>query len=512
MSDISKNIVIAGGGATGWLSALILKNNFPEHNISIIKSDQVGIIGVGESLTSEFTQNLIDLDIDVVDFIKSTSASVKVGIKYSGWRNDEKDYHNVFITQDYFDINKEIDNKIENEIPLRIFPSIIDNQNLDNYSIGTEILNKNLVPFESEIMDSTKFKEVKSLTKYAFNVDAKKLAEFLEKEGIKRKIVVHEGFINTIKQDTDGYITNIILDNGKDIPSDFVFDCTGLSRKIIGEHFKSTWIDLSKSLPCKKAIAFFLENESNTINPYVTASAMDYGWMWHTPLQHRVGCGYVFDPKYINEDEAKKEVEKKLGYEIKIQRVLDFNAGYYSKTWIKNCISLGMSAGFQEPLEALTIFQGSVALKFVIRDFERMLLCNEKYIEEYNTFVAGAMDKTAGFIYLHYITDKTNSDFWKDFTKNNIMPNHLKEQINNINKKILTYKVSGSYAVSPYNYYSIMYPKGLINTKIIKDFCDTLDTNKLVEKNNEYFNEKRERLDKLTTHYDFLKNIGVLSD
>ena len=508
MKETQKNIVVAGGGATGWLSALILKNNFPEHNISIIKSNQVGIIGVGESLTSEFTQNLIDLDINVIDFIKSSNASVKVGIKYSNWRKDKKDYHNVFITQDYFSINKEIDNKIEHEVPLRIFPTIINNENLDNNSIGTEILNKGLVPFESEILENTTFKDLKSLTKYAFNVDAKKLAEFLEKEGTKRKIVVYEGLIDTIKQDEDGYITNIILDNGKDIPSDFVFDCTGLSRKIIGEHFKSTWVDLSKSLPCKKALAFFLENKDENINPYVTATAMDYGWMWHTPLQHRVGCGYVFDSNYIDEHQAKEEIEKKLGYEIKVQRVLDYNPGYYSETWIKNCISLGMAAGFQEPLEALTVFQGSVGLKFAIQDLNKMLSCDKDYLIKYNNFVVDSMNKTAGFIYLHYITDKVDSDFWKNFTTNNIMPKHLKEQINNVKTEILNYQLTGGYAVSPYNYYSIMYPKGFIDSKVIKNFCDTIDINKIIVKNNEYLNEKRKKINNLLSNYSFLKNIG----
>jgi len=508
-----KNIVVAGAGATGWLAALTLQKKLPDYNISIIKSSEIGTIGVGESLTSEFTQSLIDLDVDLLDFLKESKATIKVGIKYKNWKNSGEDYHNVFITKDYFAINDSFDKSVvKKEIPLNVFLSILNNESLDDSSIGTIILNNKYVPFTSIINDSIDFKNLTSLTKYAFNVDAKGLSSFLEKVGISRNIKLHDGAIDDIIVDSNNKITNIILDNKDNIHTDFVFDCTGLSRRIIGEYFKTKWVDLSGSLPCTRAIAFFKEIDKDSIDSYVTATAMDYGWMWNTPLQHRIGCGYVFDPKYINSDQAKEEVEDLLGHEIKIQREISFNPGHYEKTWVSNCISLGMAAAFVEPLEALTIFQGSVCLKSAIEDIEKMMECNPEYVHLYNESVSNHIDKTAGFIYLHYLTDKTNTEFWKNFATNNVMPKHIKKQIDHVDNQILTYDLTGSYAVSPYNYYSVMYPKGLLNTEVIKNFCSTINLNNFKNNILEKNKQDKEVIKSLIFHSDFLKKLGLLND
>jgi tryptophan halogenase len=508
-----KNIVVAGAGATGWLAALTLQKKLPDYNISIIKSSEIGTIGVGESLTSEFTQSLIDLDIDLLDFLKESKATVKVGIKYKNWKNNGEDYHHVFVTKDYFSINNNFDeNIVKKEIPLNVFLSILNNENLDDSSIGTIILNNGSVPFTSVVDHGINFKNLTSLTRYAFNVDAKCLSSFLEKVGISRNIKLYNGTIDNIIVDDNDKITNIVLDNQNNIPTDFVFDCTGLSRKIIGEYFKTKWVDLSSNLRCTRAIAFFREIDKDNIDPYVTATAMDYGWMWNTPLQHRIGCGYVFDPTYINSNQAKEEVENLLGHEIKIQREISFNPGYYEKTWVSNCISLGMAAAFVEPLEALTIFQGSVCLKSAIADIEKMMECNPKYVDLYNEAVSNHIDKNAGFIYLHYMTDKTNTEFWKNFTKDNVMPNHIKKQIDYVNNEILTYDLTSSYALGPYNYYSIMYPKDLLNIEVIKNFCSMANLNSFKNSILEKNKQDKEVAKSLMSHSDFLKKLGLLND
>jgi tryptophan halogenase len=161
-----------------------------------------------------------------------------------------------------------------------------------------------------------------------------------------------------------------------------------------------------------KSFGFFLpQNKKYTIDDkeYTRLTSMKYGWMWQVPLQHRWGCGYVFNDNYISVEEAKKEVENFIGQEIKIQKVFDFKPGRYERSWIGNSVSIGLSYGFLEPLEATSLMSIIMQLKKLI-DVE----FDESYKNEYNTFCSEVLEQNMLFTRYHYLCERNDTQFWRD--------------------------------------------------------------------------------------------------
>jgi tryptophan halogenase len=154
---------------------------------------------------------------------------------------------------------------------------------------------------------------------------------------------------------------------------------------------------------------------------------MKYGWMWQIPLQHRIGAGYIFDSDYINEDQALSEAEEYLGIKCKVNKIIPFSAGRFSNFWIKNCIAIGVSSHFLEPLEATSIWMSIFQLNTLRQFLNELKNQNQNSINNYNKIITNNVDDSMTFIYLHYITKRNDSDFWKNFKNNTVVPNKLKE-------------------------------------------------------------------------------------
>ena len=225
----------------------------------------------------------------------------------------------------------------------------------------------------------------------------------------------------------------LTLDTQKVIPLDFVFDCTGFYRLLIGKHYNSKWKTYTDVLPVKAAVPFFLEpNFDEELPTYTDSIAMKYGWMWQIPLQHRTGCGYVYDSDLISEEEAIQEIEEYLGFEPLYPRKnkggFKFEAGCYETPWVKNCIALGLSAGFIEPLEATSIMVTIGCLQDIFSNVQNIQDKNSPFREVYNTLVEKKNDEIRDFLYFHYMTGRTDTDFWKKFTFENA-PKSLQHKI-----------------------------------------------------------------------------------
>ena len=234
-------------------------------------------------------------------------------------------------------------------------------------------------------------------------------------------------------QNTIGDVDSIQLENGESVYSDFVFDCSGFKRMIIGKLYNTHWISYKNKLTVNSALTFQLPQTKN-INPYTKAIAMKYGWMWQIPLQTRWGCGYIYDNKYINESEAKAEVESLLGYDIKVNKLIEFDAGRYNSTWVNNCIAIGLSAGFTEPLEATHILVSQLSLQFLSKfdiDYK-----NYSKIGNYNLVIANINDLIVDFLQYHYITKRNDSEFWNECRNDNKFSNRLKKVIETIQSDI----------------------------------------------------------------------------
>jgi len=378
-----KNIGIIGGGTAGLISALILKTRFPNIDITIIKSDDVGIIGVGEGSTEHWYEFLQFCDIDVKNMLSHTGATLKYGVLFEDWTK-EKYFHSV---NAIFQIKH------------------------GQYQSGYGYCFTNNIPrkdFTAEFAINHKVDITSMPNQYHF--DTFKLNKFLIDQCKSRGIKIINDFIKDIEVTNKG-IENIT--GSKKYKFDFFIDATGFKKLLISK-LGAKWISYKKYLPMNEAIAFQTSDE-DTYPTYTLAKAMNAGWMWRIPVQGRFGNGYVFDNNYINAEEAKKECENYLNKEIKIGKNIKFEAGALDKFWIKNCCAIGLSSSFVEPMEASSIgtsIQQSFILMHMITNY------TDNSIKNFNATMLGVYNNIVDFVQLHYKVKKDNSKFWKELKLN----------------------------------------------------------------------------------------------
>jgi tryptophan halogenase len=422
------NLVIVGGGTAGWLTAIYAQKIFPNYNVTLVESEEIGILGAGEGSTPHIVGLLDFLNIPVSDLIKNCHSTIKNGIKFTNWENDEYYYHP-------FAINENISGQ-QNSFPKNFYYGNdknyfhLFNFFKDDYKYNSFINNigeKNKVPFISDIKTiyyDNKIQKYESLQSWSIHFDARELALFLRKIGESRGIKRVNGIVEEILTDENGYIEFLKTEKEK-LPCSFVFDCTGFKRLIIGKFYNSEWKSHSEFLPAKRAAPFFLDIDSENIPAYTESIAMDFGWSWKIPLQHRFGCGYVFDSDFISDELVENEIQNKFGENLQINRFFNFSPGVYRKVWIKNCLAVGLSSGFIEPLEATSIWQSILLLRNFFSERSNVTSRNEKNIEKINNIYLKQTQEVVDFIYLHYMTKKQNNDFWSNFTLNNKVPEFI---------------------------------------------------------------------------------------
>ena len=396
-------IVIVGGGTAGWLTALYAKKLFKNDHITLIESQDIPIIGVGEATTPHIIDFLEELNIDFVDVIKNTDGTIKNGISFEDWNGDGKQYLHGFSVRDEAN------------------PFVLDNSKSNFYDVYLRYLIQNKLSFlENTYTPLISYQNIINLRNqsFALHFDAAKLSNYLSKLSINRGIEHIIDEYECCEQDENGFIKKIKTKNHL-LDVDFVFDCSGFQKLFIGNLFKDRWIDYQNHLPMKKAVLFPTKITSS--KPYTTARAMKYGWVFEIPLQNRTGRGYIFDSDYISIDQACEEL-KTVYDEVKPLRTIDFSAGRFTNSWIKNCIGLGLSTNFVEPLESTSIFVTIGQLKLLKKFKENICNQDESEIKKFNDIIGNNNDAILKFIYLHYLTKRNDSNFWLEFKDKNIPP------------------------------------------------------------------------------------------
>ena len=435
----NKQLLVLGGGTAGWLTALYLKKVFPFYTTTLIESKEIGIIGVGEATTPNIVTFLKYLNIDVFDLIQKTKGSIKNGISFENWNGDNKKYFHGFF---------------ENLTPFSLPP--IFTADCFNYYLQNLIHKKldfNTHTYITKLSYENKIDLQRTL--YALHFDTNLLSQYLHAVGTYRGINYVNGKLKKVSNDAKGNISKITLDNKKSFSCDFIFDCSGFNRLLIGKHFNTQWKSYKKHLPMKQAIPFWL-NHKGAIPPYTIALAMKHGWIWKIPLQHRIGAGYIFDSDYINRDQALAEAEKTLGTKLDVSRVINFEAGRYESFWHKNCIAVGLSSSFIEPLESTSIFLTIQQLFNLNHFLNELFIPTRKSINLYNEMASKNMDETLNFVYLHYLTKRKDSLFWKNFNKNYPPPPEFQHKLDLLKENNLKHldieetKKSASFPIMSY--------------------------------------------------------------
>jgi tryptophan halogenase len=487
---LKKRITIVGGGTAGWLTALHINKLFDGNaDITLIESSEIGILGAGEGAVPHLLSFLQNLDIDINEVINETNGSHKIGVSFENWNGDGKKYiHEFFSLDTTFTYTDEY------------FAGYLLSKGIDlNSIVGAKLLAySNKTPLSS--LD-------KPLTGYSIHFDSHLMAGFLKKKALERGINLIEGIVTEIGHNNLNYINALKLQSNEIINTDFVFDCSGFKRLVIGKFYEGNWISYKDKLRVNTALPFQLPQSNEYINPYTKAIAMKFGWLWQIPLQNRIGCGYLFDGSLIDIESAKIEIQKYFNTDIQFGKPIKFEAGYYSNTWINNCIAIGLSAGFSEPLEATSLLMTTYSLELL--KLNDLKFITKDAIQKYNMNVFDTNADIIDFLQFHYFTKRNDSEFWNDnYLRANqsiqLMENAflLKESMDILNNPISLF--------TKYSWTLVAYGIGYIEDNMFVKKYELSNDKQLISEYYEWYYDKVIEVMKTTSaEIDYLKMIKL---
>jgi len=417
-----KSIVIVGGGSAGWMTAAALSSMLrPEDvQITLVESEQIGTIGVGEATIPDIINFNRLLGIPEDEFMKATNATFKLGIEFNDWGRKGESYFHPFGVHgaDMQGIDFH-----QYWLHLRQFG---DDTKLNEYSICSIAAQSNKF-----VLPNNDPRSVLSTLRYAYHFDATLYARFLRSYAEKRGVVRVEGKVENISTDAEtGNISSVHLDSGSAIDGEFFFDCTGFRSLLLAQTLGTKFVDWTHWLPCNSAQAVACEHNGPLL-PYTKATAKEAGWQWRIPTQQRTGNGHIYSNEFLSDEVAGKSLLADLdGDVIGTPKQLRFTTGCQEKFWEreKNCIAIGLSAGFLEPLESTSIYLIQMGISRFISLYPDSSL-SPIVRDEYNNQMRLLFDQVRDFIILHYCaTEREDTPFWT-YCKNMKLPDSLQHKI-----------------------------------------------------------------------------------
>ena len=341
-----RRIVIVGGGTAGWMTAAAMARFLiPGSSVTLVESDEIGTVGVGEATIPAIRNFNNALGLDEAEFLKATGGTYKLGITFEEWGGPGQSYMHAFGL-----VGRGLGLLPFHHCWLRGRAMGIAKP-LGHYVLNNVAAAGNRFAHVERAEDS----QLPPMP-YAFHFDASLYARFLRGFAEERGVVRQEGRIVAVnRHPTSGDIASITLASGGQVEGDFFVDCSGFRGLLIEQELESGFEDWSHWLPCDRAIPMPCTSVKPLV-PYTRSIARKAGWQWRIPLQHRIGNGYVFCSRHISEDEAAATLLANLDGEAMAEpRVLRFQAGKRRRSWIGNVVAIGLSSGFLEPLESTSI-------------------------------------------------------------------------------------------------------------------------------------------------------------
>lgn len=402
--DSIEKIVIVGGGTAGWMTAAALSAllDRTKVHISLVESEQIGTVGVGEATLPHLRFFLQRLGIDEQDFMRRTNATYKTGIEFINWGRDGDAYIHPF-----GDFGQPVNGVDFHHYWLKL-RQLGDNTPIGDYSFPVVASKAGKFDYPS-----TDARSVQSTFSYAFHMDAGLFAKYLREYSEARGVVRIEGKVNQVSQHPDnGFISKITLESNRTIEADFFVDCSGFRGLLIEQTLKTGYDDWRHWLPCDRAIAIPSETVGEPL-PYTKATARQAGWQWRIPLQNRIGNGHIYCSEYMNDDQALSILQDNLdGTAMAEPNHLRFVTGRRKKAWNKNCVAIGLSSGFLEPLESTSIHLIQLGIMKLMEFFPNKH-CDTSLSDEYNRMMSLEFERLRDFLVLHYTaTERDDSEFW----------------------------------------------------------------------------------------------------
>ncbi|MEI8298422.1 MAG: tryptophan halogenase family protein [Pseudomonadota bacterium] len=489
----ARSIVIVGGGTGGWMTAAALARLAPKSwRIRLVESDEIATIGVGEATIPPIKEFNQALKLDEDDFLRATKGTFKLGIEFVNWGGLGERYIHGFGT-----IGKDLG-------ALSCFQYWLRQQlsgrttDLCDYSINTAACRQNKFMRKRADMGDSPLGSIAN----AFHFDASLYAQYLRKFAEGRGVVRTEGKVVDVKlRSDDGFITAVVLASGEQVEADFFIDCTGIRALLIGQTLKEPYEDWSHWLPCNRAIAVPCES-AGPLLPYTRATAHTAGWQWRIPLQHRIGNGHVFSSEFMSEDEATSILLKNLdGEPLAEPRTIPFVPGRRRKTWVKNCVAIGLSSGFFEPIESTNIHLIHTAVHRIITLFPTLGF-NAADIAEYNRQTQFEYERIRDFIVLHYkATSRRDSPFW-DHCRNLAIPETLQHKIDLFRSSGRVFR-EGAELFGEVSWIQVMLGQGIVPTSY-HPLADTLTEAELATYLDDVKNVVGKCVNVMPTHEQFV--------
>ncbi len=485
------NIVIVGGGTSGWISAALLSQVLGKNlNITLVESDQIATIGVGEATIPPLMRLNKILDLDESNFVSSTQGSFKLGIDFVNWKRIGERYMHTF-------------GKVGVDSKFCDFPSLwrrslAEGRSSDfwDYSFHYQVARQNKF---------TKLpKNLKSILgklPYAYHFDASLYAKLLKTYSEDRGVKRIEGIIEDVNKTKEGFISSVRLENNQEIKGDFFIDCSGIRSLLLGKALNVEFEDWGEWLPCDSALAVQTKN-IHAPPPYTVSTALPCGWQWRIPLQHRTGNGLVYSSCYWDVEEATKVLlENVEGEPINEPRLIKFRTGMRKEQWKNNCVGIGLAGGFIEPLESTSIHFIQRAVLKLINKFPRNGI-KQAEINRFNRELHDEYYNVRDFIILHYHLNERDEEFWVKCREMDI-PETLKEKIDIFHECGKNFADS-EMLFSPSSWYQVMVGQGLM-PKDYHPFADTFTEEQMENRLLRIKSAIELQVSKMSSHAEFIQ-------
>jgi len=418
-----RKVTIVGGGSAGWMAAAYLngalnnRGQDPKVHITLIESPDIPRISVGEATIPSMRHLLAVIGVDEVDFMRTTDASFKQSIKYVNWvEKNDTFYHHPFSRYTQYPIDTSGSDWAASDRSIPYMETVSAQPIICEMGRGPLTMGQ---------------KSTDSALNYAYHMNAQKFADYLRDFSTTRGVIHIEANLSHVKMRDNGFIDAIILDNEQVLESDLFVDCTGFRAKLIGEAVGVDVEDCSQWLLCDRAVTMHVPYETHypgMVRPYTTASALSNGWIWDIPMQSQRSIGYVHSSAFISSENAEREMRAYQGTDTEHlnSRHIKFSVERRRQTWQGNCVAIGLSGGFIEPLESTGLYLSDLGAVALAEHFPFDDAHMEAMSYRYNRVMSNRFYEILDFINMHYcLTKRTDTDFWREVQR----PEHINDRL-----------------------------------------------------------------------------------
>jgi len=394
-----RRVVIVGGGTAGWMAAAGLAKSLGQTiDITLIESDEIGTVGVGEAVIPLIKSFHALLELKEDEFLRAVNGTFKLGIEFENWGRLGESYFHPF-----------------GPTGVEAWAAQFHHYWLKARRRGNTDALRNF-NLEASLAEAGKFGlDPEPQPQYAYHFDASLYARFLRKHAEANGVRRIEGKVVDVHLHAEsGFIESVELESGERTEGDLFIDCSGFRGLLIQQVLQTEWEDWSHWLRNDRAVAVQTELVSPPA-PYTRSTARTSGWQWKIPLQNRVGNGLVYCSDYLSDDEAKKTLLDNLeGRPLNDVRTIRFRTGRRAQQWVRNCVAVGLSSGFLEPLESTSIHLIQNSILRLVRMFPAAAI-DAAEVMQFNNETTREIEQIRDFIILHYkVTQRRDSKYWID--------------------------------------------------------------------------------------------------